>query len=142
MIEELLLQLLAVLGVEQREVGVAVHLQPFLLGAGAQVALEVAARMQAHAAPIGRGEQRRLDILERRQPRLVVIVEQPVAQCVAVAIGAVLFQLFVGQGVGTGDRLAGDDAFRPAPAYAVLHRGDLARIPARIEVRQDAAMPA
>src|SRR5262249_20109400 len=45
MAEEALLQLLAVAAVEMREVGVAVHLQPFLLGAGAQPAFKIAARV-------------------------------------------------------------------------------------------------
>ena len=93
MVEELALQVLAVLGVEQREVGVAVHLQPFLLGAGAQVAFEIAAWMQSHAAPVGGGEDRRLDVLELRQPRLVIVIDQPMAQRIAVAVGAVLLQL-------------------------------------------------
>ncbi len=69
------------------------HLQPLLLGAGAQKAFEIAARMQPHAAPVGGGEDRRLDVLELRQPRLVVVVDQPVAQRVAVAVGAVFFEL-------------------------------------------------
>ena len=44
-IEELPLQILAIFGVEQGEVRVAVHLQPLLLSTRAQKALEVAARM-------------------------------------------------------------------------------------------------
>ena len=109
-VEELPLQVLAVLRIEQREVRVAVHLQPFLLRARAQEALEIAARMQAHAAPVGGREQRRLDVLELRQPRLVVVVDQAVAQRVAVAIGAVLLQFVVGQVQRPRHRLAGDDA--------------------------------
>ena len=64
--EEFLLQGLAVAAVEMREVRVAVHFKPFLLGAGAQPAFEIAARVQAHAAPVAGGEQRRLDVLELR----------------------------------------------------------------------------
>jgi hypothetical protein len=30
--------------------------------------------MQPHAAPVGGGEQRRLDVLEFRQPRFVIVV--------------------------------------------------------------------
>ena len=141
-VEELPLQVLAVLRIEQREVRVAVHLQPFLLRAGAQEALEIAARMQPHAAPVGGREQRRLDVLEFRQPRLVVVVDQAVAQRVAVAIGAVLLQLVVGEVQRPGHRLAGDDALGAALADAVLHGGHLARIPARIEVAEDAAVAA
>ena len=118
------------------------HLEPFLLGAGAQIALEIAARMQAHAAPVGGGEQRRLDVLELRQPRPIVVVDQPVAQRVAVAVGAVLRKLLLRQRRRSGDRLAGDDAFRAALADAVLHGGHLARIPAREEVAEDAAVAA
>ena len=129
-VEELALQILTILRIEQREVRVAVHLQPFLLGAGAQEALEVAARMQAHAAPIGSGEQRRLDVLEFRQPGLVVVVDQAVAQRVAVAIGAILPQLVVAEIQRPRHRLAGDHAPGAAVADAVLHGGHLARIPA------------
>ena len=58
-VEEAQLLLAAVVGVEMRPVLDAVRLQPFLLGGGAHEAFEIAARMQALAAPIGGGEQRR-----------------------------------------------------------------------------------
>jgi hypothetical protein len=53
MAEELLLQLQAVVRVEMRPVLDAVALEPFLLRRGAHEAFEVAARMQALAAPVG-----------------------------------------------------------------------------------------
>ncbi|MNC84840.1 hypothetical protein D3C83_04080 [compost metagenome] len=53
-IEKALLQLHAVIGVERRPVRAAVRLQPLLLRRGARVALEIAARMQALPAPVGR----------------------------------------------------------------------------------------
>src|SRR5262245_15453606 len=49
MAEESLLQRLAVAAVEVREMCVAVDLQPFLLGARAQEAFEIATRVQTHA---------------------------------------------------------------------------------------------
>src|SRR6266849_55299 len=137
---EFLLQLLSVLGVEQGEVRIAVHLEPFLLRAGAQEAFEIAARMQPHAAPVGGGEQRRLDVLERRQARAVVLVDQAMAQRVAVGVGAVLLQLGLRHRRRAGDRLAGHQALAAARTDAVLHRRHLARIPAGEEVAQDAAV--
>ncbi len=53
MTEEPLLQVDPVVRVEMRPVLDAVHFEPFLLGGGAHEALEIAARMQALAAPIG-----------------------------------------------------------------------------------------
>src|ERR1035437_7273712 len=64
MAEETLLQGLTVIAVEMREVGIAVHLQPFLLGAGGEPAFEISARVQAHAAPIGGRQQGCLDLGE------------------------------------------------------------------------------
>src|SRR6186997_2373395 len=77
--KEFFLQSLAVAAVEVREVRVAMHFEPFLLRAGTQPALEIAARVQAHAAPVAGGQQRRLDILEFRDALAVVIIKKPAA---------------------------------------------------------------
>ena len=60
--EESLLQRFAVAAIEMREVGVTVHLQPFLPGAGAHIAFKISAWVQAHAAPIARRQQGSLDL--------------------------------------------------------------------------------
>ena len=52
-VEEAQLLLAAVVGVEMRPVLDAVRLQPFLLGGRAHEAFEIAARVQALAAPVG-----------------------------------------------------------------------------------------
>src|SRR6185503_9265249 len=56
MAEEAFLQLLAVTAVEVREMCVAMRFQPFLRRAGAHKALEITARVQPHAAPVGGGQ--------------------------------------------------------------------------------------
>src|SRR5262249_55875932 len=68
--EEFLLQGDAVIGVEMRPVLDAVHLEPLLFGGGAHEALEIAARMQSLAAPVGCREQRRLHLAPVRHARL------------------------------------------------------------------------
>ena len=88
MAEEALLQRVAVIAVEMREVGVAMHFQPFLLGAGAQIAFEIAARMQSHAAPIAGREQRRLDLRKIGGARGVIIVDKLAALGFAGRVGA------------------------------------------------------
>src|SRR5262245_25037196 len=50
--EEAALQVRAVARIEMREMRVAVHLEPFLLGACCQITFEIAARMQPLAAPV------------------------------------------------------------------------------------------
>ena len=52
MAKETLLQGQAVIRIKVRKVGVAVDLEPFLLGPGTQVTLEVAPGVQADAAPV------------------------------------------------------------------------------------------
>src|SRR5262245_46358110 len=74
MVEERELLLASIVRVEMRPVLDAVHLEPFLLRRRAHEALEIAARMQRLAAPIGGGEQRRLDLRPDRRARAVVVV--------------------------------------------------------------------
>src|SRR5207248_3789351 len=64
--EEPLLQPYAVVGIEMRPVLEAVHLEPLLLRCRAHEALEVAARVQTLAAPVGGGEERHLDLRKVR----------------------------------------------------------------------------
>ena len=140
--EETLLQRLAVIAVKMREVGIAVHLQPFLLRAGAQPTFEISARMQAHAAPIGGRQQGRLDLGEIGGARGVVIVVQPAALRFARRIGAMLGEFLFGQCLGSGDRLAGHQAFGAAVSDAMLHARHLARMPAVQKIAQDSAVAA
>src|SRR5205814_472610 len=88
--EEALLQSHAVVAVEMREVRVAVDLEPFFFRAGGEEAFVVAARMQALPAPIGGGEQRRLDLAEVDHAAAVVIVHQSSTQRFACRISGVL----------------------------------------------------
>src|ERR1035437_10353752 len=99
MTEKALLQAEAVIGVEMREVRVAVHLQPLLSGSGLQVAFEIAARMQPDPAPMGGREQRNIDYLERRHSRAIVVVDEPARRRLLADLGAVLLQLRFRQGI-------------------------------------------
>ena len=95
MSEEPFLQRLAITAVEMREVGIAVDLEPFLLRARAQVALEVSARMKTHAAPVAGREQGGLDVLKLRGACHVVIVVQPASLGLARRVGAILREFFL-----------------------------------------------
>src|SRR5262249_7816722 len=125
MAEETPLQGRAVARIEMREVGVAVHFEPFLPGAGGEIALEIAPAVQPLAAPVRRGQHRYVDLGEVGRARAVVVVDQRPSQSLAGDIGAVLGKLFLRQGRRTRDRLAGDDALGSALADAVLHVGHL-----------------
>src|SRR5262245_24807107 len=131
MTEEALLQLLAVVTVEMREVGVAVHLQPFLFGAGAEPAFKIAARVQTHAAPIRRRQQRRLDRLEPRRARGVVVVEQASLPCLAGNVSPAFRKLHLRQRVRPGNQLARHCTPGAALSDAMLHARHLPRVPAR-----------
>src|SRR5262249_58147706 len=76
-VKKSLLQCLAVVAVEMGEVSVAVHLKPFLSRARTQPALEIAARVEPHAAPITGRQQRRFEFFTRGGTHPVVIVERP-----------------------------------------------------------------
>ena len=130
--EEAPLQRLAVAAVEMREVGVAVHLQPFLPRAGAQPAFEIAARVQAHAAPVGGRQQRRLDLLERRRcarrsSRRASAAVSPRRECRRGSAPS----SSSGSVAGPATSSPVTTLFAPRVADAVLHARDLARIPAR-----------
>src|SRR5439155_18152521 len=64
MSEKPLLQAGAIARIEVREVRIAVHLQPFLPGAGSEPAFEIAARVQPLAAPVRRRQDRHVDLAE------------------------------------------------------------------------------
>src|SRR5262249_55547998 len=113
---------------------------PFLLGAGTQEALEVAAWMQSLAAPIGGGEERHLDILERHQARAIKVVDEAAPRDLARRVRCALGQLLPRQRRRTGDRPAGPPARGPVCSDAMLHAQHLAWIPCGAEARQDAAM--
>src|SRR5262249_117537 len=68
-VEEFQLQRAPVVGVEMGPVLDAVDLEPFVLGGGAHEAFEIAARVQRLAAPIGGGQERRLDLRPDRRAR-------------------------------------------------------------------------
>src|ERR1700693_1373183 len=97
MIEELALQLAAVIGIEMRPMLDAVRLQPFVFGGGAHEALEIAARVQTLAAPIGGREQRDGDVLPHRRARLVIFVIERMRADLVAEIAAVPGELVVRQ---------------------------------------------
>src|SRR5262249_21984382 len=141
MAEEALLQLFAIAAVEVGEVGVAMHFQPFLRGAGAQVAFEIPAGVQALAAPIGGGQQRNLDIFPARNARAIIRVDRSARQRFVRDIGAVARKLRLRQRLCAGNGFAGDHAARPARADSELDTADLTARPRAQEVAKYAAVP-
>src|SRR3974377_565140 len=98
--------------------------------------------MQADAAPVAGREQRHVDLREVRGTRGVIFVAQLPALRLANGVGAVACEFVLAERFGAGNPLAGDPAFDPTLANAVLHADDLARKPGMQEVRKDAAMAA
>ena len=96
-VEELALQLAAVVGVEMRPVLDAVRLEPFVLRGGARKALEIAARVQALSAPVRRREQRRGDLVPLGRARLVIVVVERMRADFRAEVAAVLRELFFAQ---------------------------------------------
>src|ERR1700694_1280751 len=97
MIEELALQLAAVIGIKMTPMVDARPPEPFVFGRGAHEAFESAARVQALAAPIDGGEQRDVDVLPYRRARLVVFVIEGMRADLAAEIAAVPGELLVRQ---------------------------------------------
>ncbi len=75
-VEEALLQSQPIAAGEKRPVGIAVRLQPLLLRGRLDEAVEVAARMNALAAPVGAGQQRDRNLREIGATRAVPLVAQ------------------------------------------------------------------
>src|SRR5688572_4737974 len=107
-VEEALLERDAIAAGEERPVRVAVRLEPLRRVLGRLgVAVEVTARMDALAAPVGAREQRRLDEREIRRARFVPLVVERMLLEVLERINAVLRHLFLGERHRTRDGFAG-----------------------------------
>src|SRR5205814_7939756 len=140
--EEPLLQADAIVGVEMGPVLDAVHLEPLLSRSRAQEALEVAARVQPLAAPVGGREERDFDLGEVGQARPPVLVaRERVAQAILVEVAARRSELLFGQGLGSGNPLAGHAAAIAARAHSVLHADHLRGEPRASKSAEDAAVP-
>src|ERR1700732_1617230 len=113
MAEEALLQLHAVIGIELGPVLDAVRLEPFLRRRRPHEALEIAARVQALAAPIGGGQQGSGDLAPYRGARLVVVVVEGMGEDLVAEIAAIAGKLRLAQRLRAADELAGDAALRP-----------------------------
>src|SRR5215210_1626785 len=96
--------------------------------------------MQAVAAPVAAGEQRRLHLVPPGRTLLVVIVIERVLNDLVPQRLAVLGELFLRQRLRAADQFAGDAAALAARADAVLHGFDLHVLPVLLERRDDAAM--
>ena len=140
MSEEALLQADTVIGVEMREVGIAVHFQPFLFRAGGEIAFEIAAGVQALTAPIRSREERHVDPAELGHARAVIVVDRLAAQSLGADIGAIAGERLLRQRLMAGYRIAGDRTSGPAFPDAILHARDLPARPVLQEVAENAAM--
>jgi hypothetical protein len=142
-VEEALLKIEAVGAGEERPVRVAVHLEP-LGGAGRRLreAVEVAARMDAMAAPVGAGEKRRPPEREIGRARAVPGVIQWMLLELLEGIHAIPGELPLGQRDGPSHRLTGVRVLLGVGAAAVLDVDDLVLGPPLLELAQDAAVVA
>jgi hypothetical protein len=133
-VEETLLEVSSVVGVEMGPVLQAVDLQPFLLAGGADEALDIAAKMEAVAAPVARREHRHRDFLPDGGAFPVKRIVERVGQRVSHHVRPVLGQLRLGQRVGARDQQPAVGVDRTALAQSVLHRHHLYLEPVAPEV--------
>ena len=96
--------------------------------------------MQALAAPIGGGEQRRDDSVPHRRAVAVIFVVERMGADHAAEIGAVLSQLFFAQRLRPAYQFAVHAAAPAFVAEAVLHDLDLHVVPVFPERRENAAV--
>src|SRR5207247_10800055 len=95
MIEEAQLQLTPIIRVEMRPVLDPVCLEPLVLTGRAHETLEIAAGMQTLAAPIGRRQERRLDLRPNRRARTVVCIVERLGATTLPSRASLLSGLFV-----------------------------------------------
>src|SRR3954462_3335993 len=139
--EEALLQFDAVVRIERRPVRPAVDFQPLVVGGGAHETFEVAARVQALAAPIGGREERYLHLREIGGALDVVVVDPLAREERLPHAPAVSRQLFLAQRLGPANQLAGVRVLLATLADAVLHGLHLHVLPVLAEAADDAAVP-
>src|SRR5262245_56874247 len=96
--------------------------------------------MQSLAAPIGGGERRHLDVLERDHPRAIEVIDEAAPGDLAGNVDAIPGEFLRLQVARSCHRLAGQLAHRPLVANAMLYAQHLARVPARGEAAEDAAV--
>src|SRR4029077_8897232 len=96
---------------------------------GARKSFEIAARMQALAAPVRRREQWHRDLVPLRRARLVIVIVERMRADVGAEVAAVLGQLLVAQRFWPADEFPVHARTFAALARAVLHGLDLHVIP-------------
>ena len=139
-IEKPALQFAAIVGVKMRPVLQPVAFKPLLCGSGSDKTFEIAARVQALPAPIGRRQKRHRDFAPVRRTRLMVIVVQRMSDNLVAEACAVTRERCVGQGLVAAHQRAGNDAARSSLPQTVLHGLDLHVVPVGPERREDATM--
>ncbi len=118
-------------------VGVAVRLQPFVLGPGQQEAVEVAAGVDTLPSPIGRREERYLDLPDVDRPRPVPVVVERVLLDRCEVVHPVGREFIFWQRHRSRHRLACVGVDRRTVAATVLNRVDLGRLPSTGELTED-----
>src|SRR5437773_8377445 len=116
MIEEALLQLHAIVGVEMGPMLEAVRLQPFVLRRSAHKALEIAAWVQALPAPICGGQKRHGDLVPSHRSRAVVVIVERMRADLVAKIATVAVELTIRKRLVAAHELARDAALRTASA--------------------------
>ena len=120
----------------------AVDFEPFLFRRRAEEALEIAARMQRLAAPIGGREQRHLDLRPIGRHRLVEVVVERMREVGLAEIVAVGAHLFFGERLRSRHPVAIHAAAMALGPQPVLHGLDLHVVPVLRERVVDAAVVA
>src|SRR5438876_5304256 len=128
-VEEALLQLDAVVGVEVGPMLEAMRLQPLVLRASAHKTLEIAARVQALPAPVRGGQKRYRDLVPDRRARAVIVIVLRMGADLLAEVAAVMVELPIRKRLVAANELARDAAPGPAFAATVLHRGHLHVVP-------------
>ena len=139
-IQELPLDLAAVVGVVVRPVLEAVHLEPLALRAGPHEALGVAPQMEAVAAPVAGRENGHLDPGEVGDPRGEVVVDQRMLAHVGAEVDAVGGRVHSAESVCSPVTARPSAAASAALADTVLDGLDLMAIPVVGEGAEDPAV--
>src|SRR5205085_4794417 len=119
----------------------AVDFEPFLLRAGADEPLEIAARVQALPAPVRCRQERHLDLREVGAALAVVLAVHLAGEECLPHVLSIACQFVFAERLRPADELTGIRILLAAAADAVLHGLHLHVLPVLAEAADDAAVP-
>ena len=139
-VEEALLQLDAVVGVEMGPMLEAMRLQPFVLRCSAHKTFEIAAWVQALPTPIRGGQKRHRDLVPHHRSGTVIVIVLRMRADLVAEVATALVELAIRKRLVAADQRARDATLGTAFAATVLHRRHLHVVPVRPERAQDSAV--